>query len=196
MPGNILLRPARPEDAYGLSELSIAAGDGMYEFLLEGLAPAPLLAPLIARTIKQEEGGFSWRHCHVADEKGVVGMVNAFPADWLRKEEKDVLPEDRVRVLEAIDEAQDWDSFLINGIAVRAPFRRQGIGHQLLSWAIEEAKTAGLARVTANVWAENAAARGLFEKLGFAIEKKIDVTPHEGLRHRGGCLLYGLNTNG
>jgi GNAT superfamily N-acetyltransferase len=192
----LVFRAATPADAYSLSELSIQAGDGMYEFLLEGMAPAPMLAGLISRTMKQPDGGFSWQRCFVADDAGVVGMVNAFPAAWLRSEEQEGLPEDRVHVLEAIDKAQDWDSFLVNGLAVRASHRRQGIGKRILGWAIEEAKSAGLTRMTANLWADNAAARGLFESLGFSVAKHIDVAPHPDLRHAGGCLLYSLDTNG
>jgi GNAT superfamily N-acetyltransferase len=189
MAGEIVFREARPSDAYALAELSIAAGDGMYEFLLEGMAPPPMLAGLMARGMKLEEGGLSWRRCFVAEDKGVVGMVNAFPAEWLRLQEQDVLPVDRVRVLEAIDRAQDWESFLVNGIAVRATHRRQGIGKRLLGWAVEQAQLQGFARVTANVWADNAATRGLFVSQGFGVEKQIEVAAHESLRHSGGCLL-------
>ena len=113
------------------------AGDGLYEFLLEEMAPKEMLAGLIARTMKQETGGFNWRHCFVADDKGVVGMVNAYPAAWLRDEEQDILPQDKVQILDPIDQAQDWESFLVNGIAVRAtiPAARDreaahGVGHR------------------------------------------------------------------
>ena len=122
----IVFRPASPADAYALAELSIMAGDGMYEFLLEEMAPKEMLAGLMARTMKQDTGGFSWRHCFVADDKGVVGMINAYPAAWLREEEQDILPQDRVQILNPIDQAQDWESFLINGVAVRATIPAAG----------------------------------------------------------------------
>ncbi len=98
---------------------------------------------------------FSWRHCFVADDKGVVGMINAFPAAWLREEERDILPQDRVQILDPIDQAQDWESFLVNGVAVRRDHRRQGIGKRLMEWAIEQARAGGFARLSANVWADN-----------------------------------------
>jgi ribosomal protein S18 acetylase RimI-like enzyme len=188
MTPDITFRPAAPADAYALAELSIMAGDGMYEFLLEDLAPKEMLAGLMARTLKQETGGFSWRHCFVADGPGVIGMVNAYPAAWLRDEERDVLPEDRVRILDPIDQAQDWESFLINGIAVRPEHRQQGIGRRLMDWATEQAKAAGFAKLTANVWADNLAARNLCERAGFKIERRIEVPGHPELRHKGGSL--------
>jgi GNAT superfamily N-acetyltransferase len=185
----IIFRRAVPADAYALAELSIMAGDGMYEFLLEDLAPREMLAGLMARTLKQESGGFSWRHCFVAEGPGVIGMVNAYPAAWLRDEERDLLPEDRVLVLDPIDQVQEWDSFLVNGIAVRPEHRRKGIGRRLMEWATGEAQAAGFARLSANVWADNEAARRLFERAGFGLKMCVEVPRHPQLRHEGGSLL-------
>jgi len=186
----VVFRAALPADAYALAELSIMAGDGLYEFLLEEMAPKQMLAGLMSRGLRQDHGGFCWRHCFVADDKGVVGMVNAFPAAWLRGEEKELLPQDRVRVLEPIDQAQDWESFTVNAIAVRKHARRQGIGERLLDWAVDQARAGGFTHLSANVWADNEAARGLFESRGFRVEKRIEVAEHAGLRHSGGSLLY------
>jgi len=30
---------------------------------------------------------------------------------------QDILPQDKVQVLDPIDQAQDWESFLVNGVA-------------------------------------------------------------------------------
>jgi GNAT superfamily N-acetyltransferase len=185
----IVFRAALPADAYALAELSIMAGDGLYEFLLEEMAPKEMLAGMMARSMKQDAGGFNWRHCFVADDKGVVGMVNAFPAAWLREEEQDILPQDRVRILEPIDQAQDWESFLVNGVAVRPAYRRQGVGKRLLEWTIEQARAGGYARLTANVWEDNVAGRALFGNQGFCLQTRVQVAEHIGLSHVGGSLL-------
>src|ERR1700734_4139817 len=189
MTAGIIFRPSSPADAYALAELSILAGDSMYEFLLEEMAPREMLAGLIARSMKQDAGGFSFRHCFVADDKGVIGMINAFPAAWLRDEERDILPQDRVQILDPIDQAQDWESFLVNSVAVRPQHRRQGIGTRLLEMAIEQARAGGFARLTANVWAHNFAACAVFEKGGFGVQTRVEVQPHPGLAHIGGSLL-------
>lgn len=189
----MIFRPATPADAYALAELAILGGDGMYEFLLGDMAPKEMLAGLLARSIKQDSGSFSWRHCFVAVEQGTVaGMINGFPAAWLRDEERDVLPQDKVQILDPIDQAQDWESFLVNSVAVRPQYRRQGAGTQLLSWAIEQAKSNGFARMSANVWHDNNAARILFEKQGFHIQMRVEVTAHPELAHSGGSLLMTL----
>ena len=196
MTAGIVFRPALPADAYALAELSILAGDSMYEFLLEEMAPREMLAGLMARSMKQDAGGFSFRHCFVADHKGVVGMINAFPAAWLREEERDILPQDRVQILDPIDQAQDWESFLVNSVAVRPTHRRQGIGTRLMEMAIEQAprqagagKAGVFARLTANVWADNVAARALFESQGFSVQTQVEVPPHAALQHFGGSLF-------
>jgi ribosomal protein S18 acetylase RimI-like enzyme len=189
MTAGIIFRAALPADAYALAELSILAGDGMYEFLLEDMAPREMLAGLIARTMKQDAGGFSWRHCFVADDRGVVGMINAFPAVWLQEEERDILPQDRVQILDPIDRAQDWDSFLVNSVAVRPQHRRQGIAMRLMELAIEQAQAGGFGSLSANVWADNVAARALFEKQGFGVRTEVELLPHPVLAHVGGSLL-------
>jgi ribosomal protein S18 acetylase RimI-like enzyme len=183
-------RAALPGDAYALAELAISAGDGMYEFLLQEMAPKEMLAGLMARSIKQGTAGLSWRNCFVAVDQGVViGMINAFPAAWLREEEQDILPQDRVQVLDPIDQAQDWKSFLANGVAVYAGYRRQGIGNRLVEWSVEQARARAFTRITSNVWEDNVAARSLFEKQGFRVETRIDVAGHPELSHTGSSLL-------
>jgi ribosomal protein S18 acetylase RimI-like enzyme len=106
-----------------------------------------------------------------------------------------MLPQDRVQVLDPIDQAQDWESFLVNGVAVRPQHRRQGIGARLLEMAIEQAgKTDGSTSLTANVWADNLAARALFERQGFAVRTLVEVPTHPGLTHTGGSLLMVRQT--
>ncbi len=189
MTTDLVFRPASPADAYALAELSIMAGDGLYEFLLEELAPTEMLAGLISRTVKQGTGGFSWRQCLVADNQGVIGMINAFPAAWLRDEERDILPHDRVQILDPIDQVQDWESFLVNSVAVRPQYRRRGVGTRLMEMAIEQARAGGFARLSANVWADNVAARALFRRQGFDSQTQVEVAPHPALAHAGGSLL-------
>jgi GNAT superfamily N-acetyltransferase len=189
----MLFRAALPGDSYALAELAIIAGDGMYEFLLQEMAPKEMLAGLMSRSIKQGTGGLSWRNCFEAVDQGVViGMINAFPAVWLREEEQDILPQDRVHVLQPIDQAQDWESFLVNGVAVHASHRRQGAGKRLIEWSVEQAKARGFARITSNVWEDNVAARSLFGEQGFQVQTRTEVAGHPELSHTGGSLLMVL----
>jgi ribosomal protein S18 acetylase RimI-like enzyme len=56
------------------------------------------------------------------------------------------------------------------GMGVHADFRRRGIGTRLINEAIGRAKDKGLERIELEVFATNAAAIGLYEKVGFAVE--------------------------
>ena len=190
---DFIFRAATPGDAYALAELAILGGDGIYEFLLEDMAPKEMLAGLMARSIRENDGVYSWRNCYVAADRGtVVGMIHGLPAALLREERLDSLPPERVQVLEPIDQAQDWESFLVNSVAVRGPFRKREVGAQLLGWAVRRARASGFARVTANVWQDNPAARSLFQKLGFQVSRHVEVPQSLGLSHAGGSLLMTL----
>jgi ribosomal protein S18 acetylase RimI-like enzyme len=187
----LCFRAARASDAYAIAELMILAGDGMYEFLLEEIAPKAMLAGLIAKSLKQEEnGGLSWRHCFVAEhDTRIVGMVNAFPAAWLENQEREMLPAERVAVLDPIDQVQEWESYLISGIAVSHDQRRLGIARRLLEYAMLAAGTLGFTLVSLNLWADNEPARAFFEGQRFTVRKLVVVPDYPGLGHSGGTLL-------
>ena len=55
-------------------------------------------------------------------------------------------------------------------IAVRLDKRRQGIGEQLLEYAIQEAKKEGITQITLEVRKSNTAAISLYQKKGFSQE--------------------------
>ncbi|MCH8991154.1 MAG: GNAT family N-acetyltransferase [Acidobacteria bacterium] len=55
-------------------------------------------------------------------------------------------------------------------LGVHRDFRRQGIGHRLMTGVIEQAWQSGLKRLELEVWADNQPAITLYEKLGFRRE--------------------------
>jgi hypothetical protein len=61
-----------------------------------------------------------------------------------------------------------------------------------VEWSVEQAKARGFARITANLWEDNLAARSLFEKQGFLMKTLIELVGHPELSHTGGSLLMGL----
>jgi ribosomal-protein-alanine N-acetyltransferase len=62
-----------------------------------------------------------------------------------------------------------FDEMHINNIAMRPGFRAQGIGTALLQQALEEGRHLGARRATLEVRASNAAARRLYERMGFYV---------------------------
>ena len=62
-----------------------------------------------------------------------------------------------------------FDELHINTLAVRSEWRQRGAARQLLAFALETATKAGASRATLEVRRGNAAARRLYESLGFVV---------------------------
>ncbi|MEI8105722.1 MAG: GNAT family protein [Actinomycetes bacterium] len=75
-----------------------------------------------------------------------------------------------VRLARATPLAASEHVLTINGVAVDAAARRQGVGGALLAAAASEARRRGARRLTLRVLGENAAARALYESAGFVVE--------------------------
>ncbi|MEP6677968.1 MAG: GNAT family N-acetyltransferase [Betaproteobacteria bacterium] len=56
------------------------------------------------------------------------------------------------------------------GMGVIAPWRGRGIGERLIRKTLDAARAAGFERIELSVYATNTRARGLYEKVGFAVE--------------------------
>jgi len=56
------------------------------------------------------------------------------------------------------------------GMGVAAPWRGRGLGERLLRATIEAASTAGFEKIELSVYATNARARALYERVGFVLE--------------------------
>jgi ribosomal-protein-alanine N-acetyltransferase len=52
-------------------------------------------------------------------------------------------------------------------IAVHPDFRRQGLGKKMMMWLLEDARSAGMEKMTLEVRTGNVAAHGLYLQLGF-----------------------------
>ncbi len=51
-----------------------------------------------------------------------------------------MLPFKRRSHIRSLLELQDWGNMFLNALAVSDPYRRRGIGEQLLGWAEDRAK--------------------------------------------------------
>ena len=188
--GEIVLRKACPEDAAAIAELMVVAGGGLFEFLLEDLVPGKTPADLLAMAIADEAGAYSHRNVLVAEADGrVAGMINAYPADLMKADQRDLLPVERLEHISPLDEIQAWGSFFVSAMAVASDQRRRGIGRRLLGWACEQAERQGFDRISLQVWADNKAARRLYESVGFVVEATARIDPHPRLRRAGESLL-------
>ncbi|MDJ0946853.1 MAG: GNAT family N-acetyltransferase [Kiloniellales bacterium] len=193
----IVLRAARPGDAQTVADLMIEAGGGLFEFLLEGVLPEMTPAEVLALAIAGDEDPCSHRNVLVAEAEGrVVAMINAYPVDLLKADPRDLIPKDRLAHIAALDAVADWGSFFISSMAVAASHRRRGVARRLLARVLAAAERRGFDRVSLQVWADNAAARRLYESEGFTVAAKAQIAPHTRLPRAGESLLMVRKLSG
>jgi ribosomal protein S18 acetylase RimI-like enzyme len=186
----VRLRPAAPQDAPEIARLMLAAGGGFYEFLLDGLPEAPGgPAAALGAMAAGRAGGYSWRHCRVAELDGrVAGLANAYPADWIGAP-PDSLPEARRRHIAPLAALREPGSLFLAHLAVAPAARRRGLGGILLDDTIRRARAAGWRRIGLTVWAENGPALALYRRFGFVERARADLGPHPRLPVRESRLL-------
>lgn len=188
------IRPAEPDDAGDIAGFLSMAGGGVYEFLLDGLVPGVSAVEMLTPGIAGRSGSFSHRQCAVAEcGDRIIGAVHAYPADWMRDADRSFLPQDRLDHLAAFDRTQDWGSYFLSALAVDPAYRRAGHARRLLDWVYVRARTGGFSRLSLHVWADNPAARRLYETQGFAELAHVPVPWHPRLPREGGCILMGRN---
>lgn len=186
----VLFRAARASDAQAVAGLMVEAGGGLFEFLLEGVLPGKTPAEVLALAVAGDSEACSYKEVRVAEVEGrVVAMINAYPAERMKAEPRDLLPKDRLDHIKALDEVQDWGSFFISSMAVDVGYRRRGIAKRLLRWACEQAAQRGFDRVSLHVWADNEPARRLYESEGFVVRDRARIAPHPRLTRSGDSLL-------
>jgi len=186
----ITIRPAQADDALDLARLIDIAGGGVYEFLLDGLAPGLSAPEMLAPGLAGSTGSLSHRQSGVAEVGGrVVGVAHGYPVDWIRTEDYSGLPPDRVAHLAPFTATQDWGSYFLSALAVDPAFRRRGVAGRLLNWFYGRARTGGFDRVTLHVWADNAAAQRLYAGEGFVEAGRAAIPWHARLPHEGGSIL-------
>jgi ribosomal protein S18 acetylase RimI-like enzyme len=190
--GEISYRAATFTDFRELARFTSLAGGGLYEFLFGDLIP--LLAPtsLLAVAAASPRGSFSYRNCFVAVDARtniIVGAANAFPTDFLRKENHALLPFKRRMHIQSMLELHDWGSMFLNTLAVNEQHRCRGIGARLLAWAEYRARRAGFDRLSLHAWADNTTAVNFYKARGFVAKAVAGISYDPRLRHVGGSIL-------
>lgn len=191
-------RPARRDDARAVAELFATAGEGIPEYLwsLQARNGQSSIDVGIERAAR-EGANFSYQNATLAECDGeAVGMLLGY-----------ILPEPTPAGIAALDtmppvlrplvalEHRAPGTFYINGLAVRDGHRGNGIGSKLLYKSRRRALTAGTARITVEVFAENAGALRLYQRHGFRILDRGAAMPHPCYPYSGDILLMVQNLN-
>ena len=176
----IKIRKATIEDVAYIAE-------GIYHAIL--LEDKGLYDPWI-RTLKevcaQEDTHYSYRNTWIAEVDGErAGMMIAVDGEHYREHRDKMYPQ--LKGLFDVAFGKGWDEmedeakageFYIDSLAVSLPYRNQGVGTALIEKAKELAKEMGISVVTLAVEPENRAKK-LYEKLGFAYQREIEIFNEE-----------------
>jgi ribosomal protein S18 acetylase RimI-like enzyme len=182
----IEIRPALPEEAGELAVLMNMAGEGIPLYLWERMAEAGEEHMEVgARRVRRDEGGFSYRHAHVAQiGDAMAGMLLSYRLDDpYEVGNLDEYPE-VVRPLVEL-EAMAPGSWYITAVAVSPDFRRRGVGTALMDFAEEQAREEDTGQISLIVADENRGAVELYEKLGYRSRGSRPVVGFPGFDHGG-----------
>ncbi len=187
----VTIRPARPADAPVLAALDILAGGGVYEFLYDDRPGEPGAAQQMLQAVLSADTALSWSRALIAELDGApVGAVTSQPySDQPPSGLEPSVPKDRAAHVAPIQAMGRPGSWFINMLAVRAKASGHGVGRALIEAVAGKARAAGFSELTLRVFADNAAALGLYRKCGFREVGAVDLPPLPRLPHEGGVLL-------
>ncbi len=161
-------RRATRDDAPLLAELVNYAGEGMPLYLWGKLAkPGESAWDVGRRRAAREEGSFSYRNATMIEHDGqTAGCLIGYEIP------DDPVPigEDMPRMFVALQELENLapGTWYVNVLAVRPEFRSKGLGTKLLARADETARALGKLGLSVIVSDDNAGARRLYERCGYA----------------------------
>jgi ribosomal protein S18 acetylase RimI-like enzyme len=192
--GNTWLRPplrrATKEDVRALAELTEFAGGGIPGYLWSQLAKegqAPIEVGI--ERVSREDANFSYRNAVVAEvDDRVTAMMLAYRLPEDRDDtDLDELP-DLLRPLVEL-ELRVPGSFYINALATYPEYRGRGLGTKLLEAANTLASEAGCEILGLEVFDQNEAALGLYERHGFQAVARLTLVPHPSHPYEGDVVL-------
>jgi len=179
----VLIRPARPEDAPVVAQLMYyASANYMLAFFGK---PESKAISVLRRMFPLPRHTSSYTYAFVAQEQGdIVGSFSGFDGKSWRVSARAswmygpiwfaVTPPWQIpRMIAALGDFNKVmplisnEEYYIEHLAVLPEKRGQGIGKQLIEFAENQARAKGLKRVTLSVEVENEGARRLYERLGF-----------------------------
>ena len=171
-----------------------------YAFLLEDEGLYNQWIRTLKEVCEQEDTHYSYRNTWIAEvdgeraeadgERTVVdreraGMMIAVDGEHYREQREKMYPQ--LKGVFDVAFGKGWDEmedeakageFYIDSLAVSLPYRNQGVGTALIEKAKEMAKEKGISVVTLAVEPENKAKR-LYQKLGFAYQRRIEIFNEE-----------------
>jgi len=186
MEHELIIRPARPEDANSAARLIHMALGRFGEYTFGNGSPAKTLE-VLERLFVAGKHRFSYEHAFLAEKGGnVAGLLLSHPAKIMTR--LDLLTARPLLGIMGVGEVlrlffrllplaggreAEKDEYYISDLAVLPQFQGQGIGTRLLAFAEEQAAGHGLRKCSLTVALHNDAARQLYLRLGYRIVETV-----------------------
>jgi ribosomal protein S18 acetylase RimI-like enzyme len=181
----ITIRPALKSECRRIAELYRISSDGVADYIWTKLArPGEDILEVGRRRYERDGTPFSYQNCKMVELAGaVIGMLVAFPMHV----DSDYVESDPVLVPYSV--LEEDQSYYVCGMAIDEAHRGQGIGGRLLDEAERDARRLGFSRLSLLVFEQNARARRLYERYGYAETMRHPVVPHPLIHYTGDALL-------
>ncbi len=183
---SVMFRPALPTDARDIAQLFLISSEGAAAYIWSQLAePGQDLLDVGASRYARSGVDFSYENCLVAEAEGaVVGMMHSY----VMRHDPDAAPVTDP-VLAPYADLEIPDTLYISSLALHEGWRNQGLGVQFLAHARKRAEVLGLIGMSLIDYAANTGARRFYERHGFRIVGRCQITPHPMLRVTGEAYL-------
>ncbi|MDJ0599440.1 MAG: GNAT family N-acetyltransferase [Crocosphaera sp.] len=189
----VIFRPACPQDALEIAQLTIIAGGGVFEFLLEDFTKENIsLENFLESEIKKETGELSYQNTEVAElNNKIIGIIKSSDAKkyGISEEMKELFSSEKLDWLKDSLSIKLEEGLYINFLAVNNDYRKQGIGTKLINHVKNKAKQQNISLLSLMVWCDNLTAIEFYKRQGFKDVKHINVDFHPLMPHHGGMKL-------
>ena len=179
------IRPAIKADCGTIAALYSISSDGVADYIwTKSAKPGEDILDVGRKRYEREASAFSYENCIVVESEGlIVGMLVAFP---MHVDPSEV---ENDPVLVPYSKLEEDDSYYVCGMAMFPEFRGRGSGKRLLSLAEQHAVEKGFRKLSLIVFEQNAGAKRLYEKAGYAEVAREPVYPHPLIHHTGDAIL-------
>ncbi|WP_318509086.1 GNAT family N-acetyltransferase [Bacillus sp. T3] len=177
----LILRLAENKDSKKAAELIHNAITDIAE-QLTGQTKTENIRETLAYFFREKNNRLSFQNTIIADVLDeVVGLIITYPGDDASGLDEPILSRLRKKRRNQeiyFDKEAEPGDYYIDTVSVNPKFQGYGIGTALIKEAEKVAKRMGFSRVSLNVANDNPTAKALYKKLGYHVEKVIQINGH------------------
>lgn len=189
---SINYRMGAPDDAYQIAELLHLASGGISDFLLTDILPNCEILDLIALGVTDKSATISYAKTLVAEKNNqILGLLNFYPVSEHKIPDimKSFIPMERIEYLSPMFSNLVPDSMYLHALAVKELKASISVATVLILNVIDRARSLGIKKLSAHVWANNDRVLNVLLRKGFEVYDRITFPHHSLLPDRNEMFL-------